>query len=233
MGESVLVSQKLTVIAAIAFALVVCLGTAGQTLTVTDASAQAERPNCENFLEQVDAQAVFDADPSDPFGLDSSGEGNGDACQDSEDEFGTASPVNCDDFREHPDITNSLYDHTIETYGTDKYDLVSCTGSSPVLEPPVGGEPSQPMTETVTIAQPSMHPYVTYMLAGGVPIGVHAFGLVTQGQAATAGGDGVSTAAPQTADDGSNNERRNDRNKAKQNKKNKDKKQPGKQKSKK
>ena len=37
-----------------------------------DVAAQTEWPNCENFLDQDDAQAAYDADRGDPFDLESS-----------------------------------------------------------------------------------------------------------------------------------------------------------------
>ena len=96
----------------VALAVTVCLGTAGPLMLGHDAAAQEQRPNCENFRNQSDAQATFTADPSDPFGLD--GDTNGVACQ-VEERFGTTPLVNCDDLRDHPDAQQALqglYDYT-------------------------------------------------------------------------------------------------------------------------
>jgi hypothetical protein len=96
----------------IALAVPVCLGTAGPRMLEHDAAAQEQRPTCENFRYQSDAQAAFTADPSDPFGLD--GDTNGVACQ-GEERFGTSPLVNCDDLRDHPDARQALqglYDYT-------------------------------------------------------------------------------------------------------------------------
>ena len=96
----------------VALAITVCLGTAGPLMLGHDAAAQEQRPTCENFRYQSDAQATFTADPSDPFGLDS--DNNGVACQ-VEERFGSTPLVNCDDLRDHPDAQQALqglYDYT-------------------------------------------------------------------------------------------------------------------------
>ena len=107
----------------VALAITVCLGTAGPHMLGHDAAAQEQRPTCENFRYQSDAQATFTADPSDPFGLDS--DTNGVACQ-VEERFGTTPLVNCDDLQDHPDIARALYEHALDKYGSDRYDLASC-----------------------------------------------------------------------------------------------------------
>jgi hypothetical protein len=89
----------------VALAITVWLGTAGPLMLGHDAAAQEQRPTCENFRYQSDAQAAFTADPSDPFGLD--GDSNGVACQ-GEERFGTTPLVNCNDLRDHPDAQQAL-----------------------------------------------------------------------------------------------------------------------------
>ena len=119
----------------IALAITVCLGAIGPLGTVSDAIAQ-QRPDCGNFIDQEDAQVAFDADPTDPFGLDEQGEGDGEACEQPEGGFGTPPLVNCDDLRNHPDIARALYDHSLSKYGSDRYGLAGCieqasTGANP------------------------------------------------------------------------------------------------------
>jgi len=89
----------------VALAITVCLGTAGPLVRVHDAAAQDQRPICEHFRSQSDAQATFTADPSDPFGLDD--DNNGVACQ-GQDRFGTTSLVSCDDLRDSPAAQRAL-----------------------------------------------------------------------------------------------------------------------------
>src|SRR4051812_6140123 len=108
----------------VALAITVCLGTSGALRTPSDASAQ-QRPDCENFLDAEDAQVAFDADPTDPFGLDEAGQGDSEACE-SDAAFGTPPLVNCDDLRDHADIALALYDHALTKYGSDQYNLVGC-----------------------------------------------------------------------------------------------------------
>src|SRR3712207_5595182 len=107
----------------VALAVIVCLGTTGPLGPTSDANAQ-QRPDCENFLDQEDAQVTFDADPTDPFGLD----GNDDAvvCEQPEGDFGTTPLVNCDDLQDHPDIAEALYEHALDKYGSDRYELAAC-----------------------------------------------------------------------------------------------------------
>ena len=109
----------------VALAITVCLGTIGPLGPVSDASAQ-QRPDCENFLDQEDAQVAFDADPTDPFELDEQGEGADEACEQPEGDFGTPPLVNCDDLQAHPDIARALYEHALDKYGSDRYDLAPC-----------------------------------------------------------------------------------------------------------
>jgi hypothetical protein len=71
----------------VALAITVCMGTIGPLGTPSDATAQ-QRPDCENFLDQEDAQVAFDADPTDPLGLDEAGQGDSEACE-SDAAFGT------------------------------------------------------------------------------------------------------------------------------------------------
>src|SRR5215208_3574425 len=117
----------------VALAITVCLGTTGVLRTPLDASAQ-QRPDCENFLDAEDAQVAFDADPTDPFGLD--GNNDGEACEQPGGDFGTSPLVSCDDLRDHADIARALYDHALTKYGSDRYNLASCveqgsTGTDP------------------------------------------------------------------------------------------------------
>jgi hypothetical protein len=119
----------------VALAITVCLGTIGPLAPTSDATAQ-QRPDCKNFLDQEDAQVALDADPRDPFRLD--GNNDGVACQQPAEEFGTSPPVNCDALQGHPDIARALYEHALDKYGSDEYELASCVeqGSS-------GTEPSR------------------------------------------------------------------------------------------
>ena len=90
-----------------------------------DIAAQPEWPNCENFLDQDDAQATYDADRGDPFDLASSEPVNDVPCED-EQNFGTAPLVSCDALTEHPDAQQALqglYDHTRDegdSYGLER-----------------------------------------------------------------------------------------------------------------
>jgi hypothetical protein len=116
-------SQPLDRFWLIALAIIVWLGTIGPLGPLSDASAQ-QRPDCANFLDQEDAQVALDADPKDPFGLD--GNNDGEACEQSEGDFGTLPLANCDDLRDHPRIALALYDHSLTKYGSDRYDLAGC-----------------------------------------------------------------------------------------------------------
>ena len=120
----------------IALAITVCLGTIGPLGSPTDAIAQEQRPDCDNFVDKEDSQVAFDADATDPFGLDEQGEGDGEACEQPEGGFDTPPLVNCDDLQDHPDIARVLYDHSLSKYGSDRYDLAACveqqsTGTDP------------------------------------------------------------------------------------------------------
>jgi hypothetical protein len=123
----------------VAIAITVCLSTIGLHGTPPDAIAQ-QRPDCDNFIDQQDSQVAFDADPTDPFGLDEQGEGNGEACEQPEREFGTPPLVNCDDLRDHPDIARALYDYSLSKYGTDRYNLVTCAEQGSTDADPVTGD---------------------------------------------------------------------------------------------
>ena len=118
-----LLSRPLHRLWLVAFAVTVCLGTISPLGPTSDATAQ-QRPDCENFLDQEDAQVAFNADPKDPFGLD----GNNDdvACQQPAEEFGRSQLVNCDSLQGHPDIVQALYEHALDKYGSDRYDLAAC-----------------------------------------------------------------------------------------------------------
>jgi hypothetical protein len=117
----------------VALAITVCLGTIGPLWPTPDTAAQ-QRLDCESFLDQEDAQVALDADPTDPFGLD--GNNDGESCEQPEGDFGTPPLVNCDDLRDHPDIAGALYEHSLDKYDSDRYDLAGCveegsTGTDP------------------------------------------------------------------------------------------------------
>jgi hypothetical protein len=122
----------------IALAIALCWEGAGALGIPPEATAQEQRPSCANFLDQQDSQVAFDADPSDPFGLDESGQGDTEACE-TEEAFGTSPLVNCDDLRGHPDIVRALYDHSLSKYGADRYNLAACVEQeSTVTDPTLG-----------------------------------------------------------------------------------------------
>jgi hypothetical protein len=87
--------------------------------------AQTEWPNCENFRDQDDAQAAYDAEPTDPFDLESSEPVNDVPCED-EPAFGTEPLISCDALTDYPDAQQALqglYDHTRDEgdpYGLDQ-----------------------------------------------------------------------------------------------------------------
>jgi hypothetical protein len=118
----------------IALAIAVCLGTIGPLGTPSDTIAQ-QGTDCGSFLDKDDSQVAFDAEPTDPFGLD--GNNDGEACEQPEGGFGTSALVSCDDLQDYPDIARALYDHSLTKYGSDRYDLASCVeqGSTGV-DPP-------------------------------------------------------------------------------------------------
>ena len=120
----------------VALAVTVCLGTIGPLGPTSDATAQ-QRPDCTNFLDQEDSQVALDADPTDPFRLD----GNNDdvACQQPAEEFSTSQLVNCDSLQGHPDIVQALYEHALDKYGSDRYDLAACVEQGGTgTDPPAG-----------------------------------------------------------------------------------------------
>src|SRR5215208_7772574 len=121
----------------VALAITVCLGTTGVLRTPLDASAQ-QRPDCENFLDAEDAQVAFDADPTDPFGLD--GNNDGEACEQPGGDFGTSPLVSCDDLRDHADIALALYDHALTKYGSDRYTLAGCIEQVSTSPEPSAGD---------------------------------------------------------------------------------------------
>ena len=125
----------------VVLAVTLCLGTMGPLAPVSDATAQ-QRPDCTNFLDQEDSQVALDADPEDPFGLD----GNNDdvACQQPAEEFGTSPPVNCDALEGYPDIARALYEHALDKYGSDEYELASCVEQGGTgTEPSAGDRPNR------------------------------------------------------------------------------------------
>jgi hypothetical protein len=134
-------SRRLHRLWLVALAVIVCLGTIGPLGPTSNATAQ-QRPDCENFLDQEDAQVAFDADPADPFGLD----GNDDAavCEQPEGDFGTPPLVSCDDLQDHPDIAEALYEHALDKYGSDRYELAACIEQGDAsTDPSAGDRPNQ------------------------------------------------------------------------------------------
>jgi hypothetical protein len=102
------------------------------------ATAQTEWPNCENLLDQDDAQATYDADRADPFDLESTEPVNDVPCED-EPAFGTEPLVSCDALTDDPDAQQALqglYDHTRDEgdpYGLDQ-------GGDPAIACDGGGD---------------------------------------------------------------------------------------------
>lgn len=205
------------VVAAVALAAIVVMAA---SLSVVQAAAQERRPNCENFLDEDDAQVVFSADPGDPFGLDGSGEHNGKACE-YEDAFGSAPLVDCNDLKDHPEIAGALHEHSIKKYGEDRYGLSPCAIPEAQDAPLTGSDAPTSEAPSIGMAVSSSftHPYVAYMAEGGVPIGAHTLGLVTRGQAAVGASDGQQASTAQAAADESPRERKASRRKAKRDKK--------------
>jgi hypothetical protein len=95
----------------IAVLALTALALTGQPAHVT---AQTEWPNCENFRDQDDAQATYDADPGDPFDLESSKPIDDIACED-EPDFGMQPLFSCDALSQYPNALQALqgpYDRT-------------------------------------------------------------------------------------------------------------------------
>ena len=124
----------------IALAITLWVGTAAPLGVTPETSAQEQRPDCENFLDLVDAQVAFDAESSDPFGLDEQGEGDGEPCEDPAGIFGTPPLINCDDLRDHPAIAQALYDHSLAKYGSDRYELAACIEQGSTAADPAAGD---------------------------------------------------------------------------------------------
>src|SRR5215207_6158537 len=88
-------------------------------------AAQTQWPNCENFRDQDDAQAAYEADSADPFDLESSEPVNDVPCEE-EPTFGTEPLISCDALSQYPDAQQALqglYDHTRDDrdpYGLDQ-----------------------------------------------------------------------------------------------------------------
>jgi hypothetical protein len=113
------------------------------------AAAQTEWPNCENFRDQDDAQAAYDADRQDPFELEFTEPVNDVPCED-EPAFGTEPLVSCDALTDDPDAQHALqglYDHTRDE--GDPYSLdqggdpaIACDGGGGADEQdPLDGPP--------------------------------------------------------------------------------------------
>ena len=218
-------------------AFLFCLGNGGSLFTANEASAQVQWPNGGNVLDEDDAQEAYEADRRDSFRLD--GDDNELAREAGADPFGTRPLVNCEALDKYPEALQALqglYNDSLTKYdGVDRYNLKACVGDGSVRPEVVTNEGQEPVADPVdpvgapVATQPSLvHSHVTYVLAGGVPIGVNAFGIVAQRQTATDGND--QSVAAQSAD---GNDRRHDRHKKKNLKNGKDKGQTSKQKIKK
>jgi len=121
----------------VALAITVCLGSIGPLGPTPDTAAQ-QRLDCESFLDQEDAQIALDADPTDPFGLD--GNNDGEACEQPEGDFGTPPLVSCDNLQDQADIARALYEHSLDKYGSDRYDLASCVQQGSTETDPSAGD---------------------------------------------------------------------------------------------
>jgi hypothetical protein len=116
------------------------------------ATAQTEWPNCENLLDQDDAQVTYDADRSDPFDLESTEPVNDVPCED-EPAFGTEPLISCDALSQYPDAQQALqglYDHTRDDgdpYGLDQGGdpAVACDGggNGADVQDPLDGTPRE------------------------------------------------------------------------------------------
>ena len=96
--------------------------------------AQTEWPNCENFLDQDDAQAAYDTDRGDPFDLESTEPVNDVPCED-EPAFGTQPLVSCNTLTQYPHAQQALqrlYDHMRDEGDPDGLDQGGASGS-PVM----------------------------------------------------------------------------------------------------
>jgi hypothetical protein len=133
----------------IALLALTALALSGQPAHVT---AQTEWPNCENVLDQDDAQAAYDADRGDPFDLESSEPVNDVPCED-EPAFGTEPLISCDALSQYPDAQQALqglYDHTRDDgdpYGLDQGGdpAVACDGggNGADVQDPLDGTPRE------------------------------------------------------------------------------------------
>jgi hypothetical protein len=87
----------------------------------TATAAKHAWPTCENFLNQADAQAAYDADPSDPFKLTAKSSG---APCDGTVAFGAQPLVSCDALDPNPDARSALQGLLAATAaGGDPYGL--------------------------------------------------------------------------------------------------------------
>jgi len=123
----------------VALAMTVCLGTIAEIMTPSYVTAQ-QQIDCASFLDSDDAQVAFDADPTDPFGLD--GNSDGEACEQPDGDFGTSPLVTCDDLQGHADIALALYDHALTKYGSDRYTLAGCIEQVSTSPEPSAGDGS-------------------------------------------------------------------------------------------
>src|SRR5215203_2582001 len=121
----------------VALAMMVCLGTIAEIMTPSDVTAQ-QQIDCASFLDPDDAQVAFDADPTDPFGLD--GDNDGELCEEPDGDFGTLPLVTCDDLQDHADIALALYDHALTKYGSDRYNLAGCIEQVSTSPEPTAGD---------------------------------------------------------------------------------------------
>ncbi len=128
-------------------------------------AAKKSWPTCENFLNQADAQAAYDADTSDPFGLVKAKQGNGVPC-DSIATFGTQPLVSCDALADFPDAQAALQGLLdLTAAGGDPYALdpdgngAACDqasgkgGDAETLDAPQSATPED-ATPTDTTSQP-------------------------------------------------------------------------------
>lgn len=153
--------------------------------------------NCVDFATQEDAQAQFDADTSDPDGLDADGDGL--ACEDALPSAGTGemmeeptASVNCDGFASQfgaqqffdfnatteeqaildPDGNGFACDGGTIEVGEDPVAAPEQYTDEPIAEEPVATAPSEPMTALPDTGGPAL-----LLPAAGLLIGAGLIGL--------------------------------------------------------
>jgi hypothetical protein len=132
----------------------------------TQVAAKKSWPACENFLNQDDAQAAYDADTSDPFSLVKAKQGTSVPCEGNA-TFGTQPLVSCDAVATDPNAQvalQGLLDHTAA--GGDPYGLdpdgngTACDqangkgGDAETLDAPQSATPEDATNPTDTTSQP-------------------------------------------------------------------------------